>query len=609
MKCLLALLSLFSMPLVAQQAADSVQFTLDAYRKEDSVKVEMLIDACVNNTFTADERTLLWAEQAKALAEKLQYKLGIIRAVNCLGNYYYQRGLYDKSLPYYYDALRKAEHRKDIKNIIIGKSNVANVFTHTKRLPEAITLFKDCDALLLTNRDSLTQNRAAVLTNLATAYSANNQHDSAVYHYKKVYRICEQLNIGFGLGLTQSNLASEYLFLNDYPSALAALQQAEAYSKKYHLDFLNGNIYKNYGRVYLLLGQLDKGINFLEKSIAIARQNKDLSSLTASYQDLYKAQRAQGKYKAALQNATEFILLNDSLFNVTKERTIAELNTKYETEKKEIAINQLQQEKTIAELQSQQKDTLLYTLLGIAALAIASAFALFARYKTKKENQVLNATLAYEQNLNKSILTSIKAQMNPHFFYNALNTIQSYIFADDKRNATAYLSKFSSLTRMILEMSEKERVPLSQEIKALTLYLEIEKARFNNDFQFTLQVAPFVDTDMLSIPSMIIQPYVENAVKHGLLHKRDSKQLVISFTRDNGSLIVTVDDNGIGRKRSEEINQVRSERHQSFSTQANQKRLELLNQGRSKKVVVLYTDKVSDDGTAAGTTVTLTIPV
>ena len=203
------------------------------------------------------------------------------------------------------------------------------------------------------------------------------------------------------------------------------------------------------------------------------------------------------------------------------------------------------------------------------------------------------------------MLTSIKSQMNPHFFYNALNTIQSFIFTDDKKNASIYLSKFSKLTRMILEMSDKETVRLAEEINALTLYLDIEKVRFDTDFEFTIEVDNELDIDLINIPSMIIQPYVENAVKHGLLHKKGAKQLTIHLSRNATHLMIQIDDNGIGRARANELNQRKTDRHQSFATAANQKRLELLNSGRNTSVVIQYIDKPN----GGGTTVIISIPI
>ncbi len=229
--------------------------------------------------------------------------------------------------------------------------------------------------------------------------------------------------------------------------------------------------------------------------------------------------------------------------------------------------------------------------------------------KTKKL-QEQNEKIVLEQNLNKSILVSIRAQMNPHFFYNALNTIQAYIFINDKLKASSYLAKFSKLTRMILEMSDKEKVTLEEEIEALTLYLDLEKMRFKEELEYTFSFNNTGDTGRtLEIPSMIIQPFAENAIKHGLLHKEGIKKLNITFEADNSYLLVNIEDNGIGRKKAGEFAKVKAEKYKSFSTSANEKRIDLLNKGKYHKVTVTITDKTDASGHATGTKVTLKIPV
>jgi len=225
----------------------------------------------------------------------------------------------------------------------------------------------------------------------------------------------------------------------------------------------------------------------------------------------------------------------------------------------------------------------------------------------RRQNQLLTQKFELEKNLRQSVLKSIKAQMNPHFFYNALNTIQSFIFTDDKRSASTYLSKFSKLTRTILEMSEKENVTLAEEIEALTLYLDIEKVRFDNDFNFEITKPQNINPELIRIPSMLIQPYVENAIKHGLLHKKGNKQLHLKFEFENGLLTVLVSDNGIGRQRSYELNKIKQKKHSSFATQANSTRLSILNKDEAR-VGVEFVDKKDALGNAEGTDVILRIP-
>ena len=243
--------------------------------------------------------------------------------------------------------------------------------------------------------------------------------------------------------------------------------------------------------------------------------------------------------------------------------------------------------------------------------AVITLYAYFKRQvnNLKKRNQLLSEKIELELGLNSSILTSIKSQMNPHFFYNALNTIQSFIFTNDNKNATSFLSKFSKLTRIILEMSEKENITIAEELTALNLYLEIEKVRFGNDFEFLLIVEENIDKDYIQIPPMLIQPCVENAVKHGLLHKKGQKELKVIFTIEQDTLKVIIDDNGIGRKHSEELNNKVQSGFRSFSTSANQKRLEILNRYKKNQTVMHIIDKTDDKNIAIVTKVIITIPI
>lgn len=239
------------------------------------------------------------------------------------------------------------------------------------------------------------------------------------------------------------------------------------------------------------------------------------------------------------------------------------------------------------------------------------AFWIYYRWQIgllQTRNKLLMDKMELEQNLNESILTSIRSQMNPHFFYNALNTIQSYIVSDDKKNATTYLSKFARLTRTILEMSGKETVLLKDELTAIRLYLDIEKARFSDDFVFEIIVDAQIEPDATRIPSMLLQPYIENAIKHGLLHKKGEKHLRIEFRKETDGLYITIEDNGIGRKKSGEINQQRPGDHRSFATDASSRRLAILNKGKENPIQLSIIDKTDPIGIPCGTLIQLVIP-
>lgn len=250
----------------------------------------------------------------------------------------------------------------------------------------------------------------------------------------------------------------------------------------------------------------------------------------------------------------------------------------------------------------------------LSAIAILLLLILYSLYKwqickIEQKNKLELDKINLEKNVNQSKLKAIKSQMNPHFFYNALNTLQSYILSNEKKQAVDYLSKFSNLTRTILEMTEKDFISVSDEIKTLRLYLDIEKARFEEDFTYEIHTNSASDNDLIKIPTMLLQPYVENAIKHGLLHKQGKKELHISFEKTNDIVTITIDDNGIGRQKSTKLNAIKNKNHISFATEATQNRIDLLNQYTHKNISIVIVDKTNPLEQSLGTTVILEIPI
>lgn len=222
----------------------------------------------------------------------------------------------------------------------------------------------------------------------------------------------------------------------------------------------------------------------------------------------------------------------------------------------------------------------------------------------KLENERVSKQLVLSQ------LENLRSQMNPHFIFNVLNSIQEYIISNDKYAASLYLSEFSKLIRMYLEHSRKEEISLDEEVKALKIYLELEKNRFEEDFEYIISLNENIDKELVSVPSLFIQPYVENSIKHGLLHKAKEKKLSVNFVYDktNNTLVCEITDNGIGRKESEKINQKKRKNHISFATKAIDNRVDLLNKNRERKIRVEIIDLDTQYHESKGTKITITIP-
>jgi ligand-binding sensor domain-containing protein len=242
-----------------------------------------------------------------------------------------------------------------------------------------------------------------------------------------------------------------------------------------------------------------------------------------------------------------------------------------------------------------------YVLIVFATVLLVS-FLFSNRIRAIKQKAKL------EQLIRSSQLTALKAQMNPHFVFNALNSIQDLMLKKDVRASSIYLGRFSELMRKVLDASDKDKVSLLEEIDILRLYLELEKLRFGEAFTYSIAVAPDIDVADIHIPSMVIQPFVENAIKHGLLHKEGEKKVQISFVMGDNSIECTITDNGVGRKASADI-KLRSKRpHNGFAIKATEKRLDLLNDYHKEKIGLQIID-LELGGQALGTTVKIVLPL
>lgn len=251
------------------------------------------------------------------------------------------------------------------------------------------------------------------------------------------------------------------------------------------------------------------------------------------------------------------------------------------------------------------------SLCVLGLVLLVSLFFLIRINILKKQNQLLLDKEAIEKQLVESQQTALRSQMNPHFMFNALNSIQEMIIVNDKKAASTYLGKFADLMRLYLNHSREESIALSEELEALQLYLELEQIRFEDSLEVTLEVAPDVIPEELTLPPMLIQPYVENAFKHGLLHQPKDKQLYLEFQIDHQKqqLCCLIQDNGIGRAHSAQIQKAQNMHHHSFASSATQKRLELLNYNRKIPITSTIKDLIDKQGKGIGTAVQLCIPL
>ena len=314
-----------------------------------------------------------------------------------------------------------------------------------------------------------------------------------------------------------------------------------------------------------------------------------------AYESLALAYEQKGELDEALASFKQAASLADSLAKLRDLalREALSMNSTLAVREEELLRMQQDQALNDAALRQQQAISLLL-LIGFIALLIAGFFILRNRRAKQRAHKLL-------------ALRSLRSQMNPHFIFNSLNSINSFISKNDERSANKYLSNFSRLMRTVLEHSSHDFVPLTSELQVLELYLSLEHFRFADKFEYTFEVDPNIQTDQIEIPPMLIQPYIENAIWHGLRYKNELGKLRVAFRQDGDRLIGIVEDDGIGRTRSQALKTKNQKSHTSTGLKNTEQRVELINSLYGKGVSVSIAD-LDEDCEDCGTRVEIVIP-
>lgn len=361
------------------------------------------------------------------------------------------------------------------------------------------------------------------------------------------------------------------------------------------------------GNAYLKQNRLDEAIPLLEASVADAENDDDLETQKDAVQKLSEAYVSLGNEDKALSNYKKYVSLVDVLYK-QKEGEIADaINLNRSLSEKQNRITSLEKDRALSEskLQLYQTENQLtvandrrqkLTIYALLAGLILLSFSLFWMLRSNRQRKLANNLLA---------LKSLRTQMNPHFIFNALNSVNSFIAQNDERSANRYLTEFSTLMRSVLINSEEDFIPLEKEIELLELYLKLEHSRFQDKFDYQLIIDKEIERQLFQIPPMLLQPYVENAVWHGLRYKEEKGFLkVVLVKKDEETITIEISDNGIGRKKSKELKTEHQKKQQSKGMQNIKQRIMILNEMYKDKVDVFIED-LYDDKT--GTKVILTL--
>ncbi len=295
-------------------------------------------------------------------------------------------------------------------------------------------------------------------------------------------------------------------------------------------------------------------------------------------------------------------------------RAIEQVRTQYEVEKavasekeqrgKLLAEQKLISEKALAE--RKRKNDLL--LAGICILVIVSVFSiLLIRQRNLKTRAVERADTLHK--MAEVEMKALRAQMNPHFIFNSLNSINKYIVAKDEDAASDYLTRFSHLIRLVLNNSMYKAVTLDKDLETLELYMQMEQLRFEEPFKYEIAIEENIDTERVLIPPLLLQPFVENSIWHGLMPKQCAGKILIKINSTHDTLNCIVEDNGIGRKKAAEINATKQSIHQSLGIKVTEDRIEILKQQKNTESKLAVTDLKDENGNASGTRVEINLPL
>lgn len=430
-----------------------------------------------------------------------------------------------------------------------------------------------------------------------------NKYDEATQNWLDGLQLAKKLNETDLKARLFNNLGTIHYRQSNWKKCLEYFEQAYQLQKKSGNETELAQPANNVGLTYLMLKNYSKAEQFLTEAYELGCKHHLISSQGIALHYLIETYAYSNQGEKARKAFLLFEEVLDEMYNHEKTAKIDELETKYQTEKKEQEIKALQQEN---ELKNQtllaQRRLILLIVVGVILLIIVgvSYYLWHNDHQKNIRNQLKIKNLLTEQKL-------LRSQMNPHFIYNSLNSIQSFISSDDSYNAEKYLARFAKLMRGILENSRADYITLDKEIEVLQLYMELEQLRFNNRFTFSFDIHEKLETDFIAIPPMLIQPFIENAILHGLKTKHDGHIHVI-FKEDNNCLVCVVDDNGIGRKASAETQTTK--KHQSLATTIVTERLETLTQKYGQPAFFTIEDKAdSTNHEPLGTKVTLTLPL
>ncbi|MGE0635471.1 MAG: histidine kinase [Bacteroidia bacterium] len=427
--------------------------------------------------------------------------------------------------------------------------------------------------------------------NLAIYHNTENNFDSAYYYQSKAIELNREIENHEGLISNLVILSAIESDRGKIKEAIALLEEADKIAKEMNFDLQRFDILINFCYAFNKEKRYKEALEKADELILLSEKKKRFDKIVKVYKEKYKALSGLGKYKEATEWLEKSIAISDSLKKEENEKNLQQLLVKYETEKKEEEIKRMTTEAQVKDLLIRQRNIqLISVVIGVVVL-LGLALLLFRNYKIKKEFELLDLKQRF-----------YRAQINPHFLFNALGSVQGFFYdKTDPNKAAGYLSRLSKLMRQILENTFDNQVSLAEEKTLMENYLEIQKVRMGNRFDYEIEM----DDDLrdVLIPSMITQPFLENAVEHGFKELSDRKgKINILISEVDNALQIKIQDNGTGLSEKKEPSE-----HKSRAMDITWERLKLLGKTKKKNANFEVIDNAANGG--VGVTVLINLPI
>ncbi len=448
---------------------------------------------------------------------------------------------------------------------------------------------------------------AFALTNIASVELKRGQFQEAIDNSEKAIKLLTQLNDVNGLGETHNILGMVYKEQEDYNEASVNFNKALVYYESTNNKEKIAGVYHNVGTVFLEQKKYSNALNYLNRSIEIREKFGSKNQIYNTYRVIAEVYKDINNAPKALEYMEKYLNYIDSNTTLQAATKIAELSESYRSEQRERLINSqadsIERERqqrflTATKLENSQlrNNFQTYIIVAFLIIIILAGIIIFYRWNQTKIKQ--------ERREAEMSQTLLRTQMNPHFIFNAMSVIQSYIYENDMENSTKFLVNFSRLMRLILENSPKEYIPIRTEVEILQKYLETQKLRFEDRFQFYIETEDILMEEHAIIPPMITQPFIENSIEHGQLHTIEGGFIKIKFAKVDGMLNISISDNGIGRDASRKNK--KSSAHKSMAMEITRERIDNLNKKNKTDGFLIVDDY--DKLKKTGTNVLISLP-